>query len=69
MLIYSALFNLCRLDRKRQAEAARMGIIVHFIKCIRDNSPLKQVRFNQASNIATLLTAAPSVRAAYYVRI
>ncbi|KPV72270.1 uncharacterized protein RHOBADRAFT_47116 [Rhodotorula graminis WP1] len=38
----NALFNLCRLSKARQAEAAAAGAIPLLQQIVRDNSPLKQ---------------------------
>ncbi|BGP31514.1 Protein kinase of the Mitotic Exit Network [Rhodotorula toruloides] len=38
----NALFNLCRLSKSRQEEAARAGAIPLLQAIVRDNSPLKQ---------------------------
>uniref|UniRef100_A0A0K3CJ22 BY PROTMAP: gi/472584551/gb/EMS22137.1/ STE/STE11/cdc15 protein kinase [Rhodosporidium toruloides NP11] gi/647399342/emb/CDR43947.1/ RHTO0S08e08328g1_1 [Rhodosporidium toruloides] n=1 Tax=Rhodotorula toruloides TaxID=5286 RepID=A0A0K3CJ22_RHOTO len=38
----NALFNICRLSKSRQEEAARIGAIPLLQAIVRDNSPLKQ---------------------------
>ena len=38
----NTLYNLTRIDRVRQEEAAVAGVIPHLQSFIRDNSPLKQ---------------------------
>ena len=40
--IVNTLYNLTRIDRSRQEEAARAGIIPHLKEIINENSPLKQ---------------------------
>ena len=40
--VLNALFNLCRINRARQEEAAAAGIVPHLQRIIRSNSPLKQ---------------------------
>lgn len=40
--VIQTLYNLTRIDRNRQDQAARAGIIPHLMKIIEDNSPLKQ---------------------------
>ncbi|KAF8333555.1 uncharacterized protein EI90DRAFT_3145216 [Cantharellus anzutake] len=40
--IFQTCFNLCRLNKLRQEEAAQAGIIPHLLRIIDVNSPLKQ---------------------------
>ncbi|KAL6048786.1 Protein kinase of the Mitotic Exit Network [Balamuthia mandrillaris] len=40
--ILPCLFNLCRIDRVRQTQAAKAGLIPHLQYFIRSNNPLKQ---------------------------
>lgn len=40
--LYSALYNICRIDGNRQLLAAKAGIIPHLQWAIRENHPLKQ---------------------------
>ncbi|CAN8269387.1 unnamed protein product [Cochlearia groenlandica] len=40
--VLSALFNLCKINKRRQEQAAENGIIPHLMLFIMSNSPLKQ---------------------------
>lgn len=40
--VIQTLYNLTRIDRGRQDQAAKAGIIPHLMKIIEENSPLKQ---------------------------
>ena len=41
--IFQALYNLCRLNKGRQEEAAQAGIIPCLIRIVQSASPLKQL--------------------------
>ncbi|KAJ4959309.1 hypothetical protein NE237_026420 [Protea cynaroides] len=41
-LVLNALFNLCKINKKRQEQAAENGIIPHLMRFITSDSPLKQ---------------------------
>ncbi|KAE8669701.1 MAP3K epsilon protein kinase 1 [Hibiscus syriacus] len=40
--VLNALFNLCKINKRRQEQAAENGIIPHLMKFIMSDSPLKQ---------------------------
>lgn len=40
--VLSALHNLCKINKRRQEQAAESGIIPHLMHFIVTNSPLKQ---------------------------
>lgn len=40
--VIGALFNLCKISKKRQESAATAGIIPHLMRIVRTDSPLKQ---------------------------
>ncbi|KAJ7949309.1 Protein kinase [Quillaja saponaria] len=40
--VLNALFNLCKINKRRQEQAAENGIIPHLMQFITSNSPLKQ---------------------------
>ncbi|KAM2422529.1 MAP3K epsilon protein kinase 1-like [Malus sylvestris] len=40
--VLNALFNLCKINKRRQEQAAENGIIPHLMHFIESNSPLKQ---------------------------
>lgn len=40
--VLNALFNLCKINKKRQEQAAENGIIPHLLNFIMSDSPLKQ---------------------------
>jgi hypothetical protein len=40
--IVNALYNLCRLSKPRQEEAALFGVVPALMELVRSNSPLKQ---------------------------
>ncbi|PWN37543.1 Pkinase-domain-containing protein, partial [Meira miltonrushii] len=40
--ILNAMYNLCRLNVRRQEEAAQAGLIPHLLRVAKTNSPLKQ---------------------------
>lgn len=42
MKVLNALFNLCKINKRRQEQAAENGIIPHLMHFIESNSPLKQ---------------------------
>ncbi|KAF1885251.1 hypothetical protein Lal_00029140 [Lupinus albus] len=41
-LVLNALFNLCKINKRRQEQAAENGIIPHLLQFITSNSPLRQ---------------------------
>ena len=40
--VLNALFNLCKINKRRQEQAAENGIIPHLMRFIMSDSPLKQ---------------------------
>ena len=42
MQVLSALFNRCKIDKRRQEQAAENGIIPHLMVFVMSDSPLKQ---------------------------
>lgn len=40
--VLNALFNLCKINKRRQEQAAENGIIPHLMRFIESDSPLKQ---------------------------
>lgn len=42
MKVLNALFNLCKINKRRQEQAAENGIIPHLMHFIESDSPLKQ---------------------------
>lgn len=42
MQVLNALHNLCKINKRRQEQAAECGIIPHLMRFIRINSSLKQ---------------------------
>ena len=42
MKVLNALFNLCKINKRRQEQAAENGIIPHLMHFIMSDSPLKQ---------------------------
>jgi len=40
--VLSALFNLCKINKRRQEQAAENGIIPHLMRFIMSDSPLRQ---------------------------
>ncbi|KAG6553054.1 hypothetical protein Mapa_005391 [Marchantia paleacea] len=40
--VLNALYNLCKINKRRQEQAAESDIIVHLMYFIKENSPLKQ---------------------------
>ncbi|CAM6114867.1 unnamed protein product [Calypogeia fissa] len=40
--VLNALYNLCKINKRRQEQAAESGIIPHLMHFIKENSPLKQ---------------------------
>ncbi|RUS20588.1 hypothetical protein BC937DRAFT_94880 [Endogone sp. FLAS-F59071] len=41
--VLNTIFNLCRIDRQRQEEAALAGVVPHLMRLVQANSPLKQL--------------------------
>eukprot|EP00127_Corallochytrium_limacisporum_P002385 Clim_evm26s119 gene=Clim_evmTU26s119 len=50
--VLNALFNLCRINRSRQEEAARSGAIPSLMHFVRQRGPLKQLALNIVVDIA-----------------
>ena len=53
------MYNMCKIDRDRQAEAAEAGIIPHLQHFIRTNSPLKQFALPIVCDMAHCKPARP----------
>ncbi|KAL5677611.1 hypothetical protein ACJX0J_013742, partial [Zea mays] len=41
--VLNALFNLCKINKRRQEQAAENGIIPHLMKFVMSDSPLRKV--------------------------